>query len=250
MKRKAFLLFSSIFLGFHIHAQDGATIKTKRIKIGIGYAPSLTYRVLRYSDQQHFLENERNDSEIPKYGQSLSLLAQKEIFKKNYLELGLSFSDAGYRTRKTDLNWASSMGSLPNAVRTKISYRHIGLYARYKYEVFGNKIKFYFGAGLSFEALMQRKTTVIEYKADRVVRKSNSKVRAGYSEIHFSPLLLIGTKLKISEKFMVCLEPAYKAGLVSIVPGYANREFLYSLGMNTILLYTFGKNSSQKRKSR
>jgi hypothetical protein len=248
MKRKAFLLLSSIFLGFHIYAQDGTTIKTKRIKIGIGYAPSLTYRVLRYSDQQHFLEIERNDSEIPKYGQSLSLLAQKEIFKKNYLELGVCFSDAGYQTRETNLTWVSSAISLPDAVRTKISYRHMGLYARYKYEVFGSNIKFYLGAGFAFEALMQRKTTVIEYKADRVVRKSNSTVRAGYSEINFSPILLFGTKLKISEKFMVCLEPIYKAGLVSIAPGYANREFLYSLGMNTILLYKFTKRIDQKRK--
>jgi hypothetical protein len=61
----------------------------------------------------------------------------------------------------------------------------------------------------------------------------------GFSEPGSTAIMSIGAKYKFSKRYSICLEPTYRVGLVSVVLDEARKEYLHSVGLNLIMLYSF-----------
>lgn len=218
--------------------QAGLQKAEKRIRFGIMYSPSVTYRKLNFSNGQRFIADMRNQTETPKYGYTAGIVAQKAFCKKCAVELGVSFSVMGYKTRETELKWEPVNPALPTHVKVSYSHLYIGLTARYRHQLFGDKIKYYVMPGIEVGALIQRKSNMTVIYANGAKSRSTSSVRDGYAETMLTPSFSIGAMHKLSKAFTICIEPIFRYNIISITRGTNNKEHLYTYGLNTILLLT------------
>jgi hypothetical protein len=227
-----------LFIAGTICGQSGKRKIESRLKIGILYSPSITYRKLPYSEEQSFISVMRNENETPKYGYTAGMVAQRSFGKKSDVELGVSFSNMGFKTEEISLTWKPPSNSFPTHAKATFSYLYLGVSARYRYVLFGNKIQYYIMPGISIDALIERKATVSVKYANGRTDRSTSYLRGGFSEPEATAIVSIGAKHMFSKRYSICLEPIYRRELASTTPDKAGKEFLYSVGLNVIMLYS------------
>ena len=179
--------------------------------------------------------------ETPMYGFVASLAIHRHFGKKGTVELGVSFSGMGYKTKETSLVWEPANLQFPTATWSAFSYQYISLAARYKYILGGKKLHYYILPGFSIDVLLQRKARVYSSFSDASSQNSISATRGGFSSPNFSIVAAAGVQLNLSHRFAICFEPTYKRGLVSVVPDSDNHEYLYALGLNTQLIFHLRK---------
>lgn len=212
--------------------------QTKKIQWGILYGPSVNYRTLNYSNDQQFIAEMRNQRELPKFGYNAGMVARRNYGEKSAVEAMISFSNTGYKTRKIPLSWETADYSLPVHAEFKYSFLNLCLNARFSYLVFGYKTKIYVIPGLGVDALIEKKTNIKIKYADDTQKKYASGVRSSHSGIGLSATTSIGVMHEFSSGFTFCLEPTLKQGLLSVNVGSSNKEFLYSFGINAVMIYT------------
>lgn len=235
-----YLMLALVCIGrIEASAQQPNEKRDKRIRWGVLYSASVSYRTLNLAAKETSINEWRNNNEQPKYGHWIGALMQKPLGNKTALELGFWFSEWGYKTNTVQLTWNSntSNGMLPNRAMFKYSYSHLGISARYRYQVFGDKIKYYLMPGIAWGALLNRKTTVLARYASGKKDASVSSVRAGFAETAVIPSVAFGGLYQISNSLSVCVEPVFRFQLNSLLPGENNKEKLYAYGINLLILY-------------
>jgi hypothetical protein len=235
------LVMVALLLVSSIHGQTTRKSNEKKLKFGVSYMPAITFRTLKFSVQQGFLETMRNQKETPRYGHNLAVIVQRSLGKKGSGELGVSFSEAGYKTKEAALTWEPSSPNYPLSANASFSYRYLSFSAMYRYVLAGRKIQYYIMPGFSLDAFIERKTSILISYANGKKEKSTSSVRGGFSESGVSIIAAAGVKFKLSNHYAVCLEPTFRRGLISISPDNNSREYLYSVGVNFIVLFSFNK---------
>ncbi|HET6769564.1 MAG TPA: outer membrane beta-barrel protein [Chitinophagaceae bacterium] len=237
MQRILIIVFPCCLAGV-IPGQSQQPEQTKKIQWGILYGPSVNYRTLNYSNDQQFIAEMRNRMELPKLGYNAGIIARRNYRKNSAVEAMISFSNTGYKTRKIPLSWEPADYALPVDTEFNYSFLNLCLNARFRYILFGYKTKFYVLPGLGVDALIEKKTNIKIKYANDTKKKYASGVRSSHSGIGLSATTSIGVMHEFSGGFTFCLEPTIKQGLLSVNLGSSNREFLYSFGINAVMIYT------------
>ena len=230
MKR---LFTAIIFMGsMPVIAQTDVTYK--KLAWGIRFAPGLSYRSLHFDQSQQQLEEIRNKQESAAFGFSAGLQVLRRTSEKSVIEVGIAFSNSGYRIAKAPLSWEQPNPALPTEAMFAYRYQHIHLNASYRRELFGSKMKVYVAPSFYGGILIQRKTIVKTFGSNDTDR-SASKTRGGYHEGDFGLQFAAGVAFRLPSRFMLSLQPYYRRSFTSILPGTSAREFLYAFGLETQL---------------
>jgi Outer membrane protein beta-barrel domain len=227
-----------------VHEANGQTANKKsgpKYEFGISFTPSVAFRKLGFSKNQEFLETLRNHNETPKFSFNAALLAQRHVGKKGTVELGVSFSNPGYKTKEAPLIWEPSNPEYPAFTHASFSYQYLSLSARFRFVLLDGKMQYYIVPGLSLDALIDRKTTLFISYSDGEKDKSKSAVRGSFSEIGLSLIAAAGVKYNLSNRYAICIEPTFKRGLVSVIPDTDSKEYLYFFGLNMIVIFSIKK---------
>ena len=145
MKSLLFLLF--MIISVLLRANDTLNIIPKsefnRWSIGVNISPEYCFRTLINNSGSPIADiviDSRNGYEQYKIGFSAGVVANYSISKKTSVEIGMSYSDKGYSTKKTELTFGdaidprfgftyptSPVGNSTGTLAIKIFYNHIYL---------------------------------------------------------------------------------------------------------------------------
>jgi len=231
----------SVLLAFLLHAANSQQVGKEsghKYEFGISYLPSISYRSLRFSKSQEFLETLRNSNEIPKYSFSLAVLAQRRLNKNGAVQVALSFSNPGYKTKETSVIWESPRPMYPAFHQVSFSYQYLSVAAGYRFMLNDAKFVCYVLPGFSLDGFIQRKTTMVIGYSDGKKEKLKSAAHGGYSAGGLSLIAAAGIKYNLSDQFAICVEPTFKHGLISVNPDKDSKEYVYFFGLNMVLIFS------------
>jgi len=215
------------------HKNDSSS----KMSWGIHINPGISFRVLDYIEKENPISKLRNQNEIPKFGYQLGISGLRRISNKGSIELGISYLNIGYNTRKLDCIWTAPQSSYPEYIKIKQSFKFVGLSLMYKHLIIDNNFNLFFSLGGSINELLSRKTMVLEYVGSERSKHASS-IRTGFSETYLNGLISLGTKFIVSKNISFIVEPTYSRGLTSVLLGSNSNEYLNHYHIKLLFLYS------------
>ena len=249
---KNFFLLFGLLSCMHVFGEDGQ----KKFQIGINISPDYCYRSLRNTNGSmvsSWIAGLRNEDEIAKIGYTAGLNGCYNFNQHFSIEIGLQYSDKGYKTKETELLFGdlidprygfvypqSTMTSYIGVSSPKGSfiYHHYYLDFPMRINFMTGKKKFSFVIGLGIAAnffLQATTTSVLEY-SNGVTREHTSKQIYHYELLDVSPTISAGVDYKVNSKINLRAEPTVRYGLLKIIDAPVT-GYLWNAGLNFSCYY-------------
>ncbi|HEY0679921.1 MAG TPA: hypothetical protein VGD17_16670, partial [Chitinophagaceae bacterium] len=170
-----------------------------------------------------------------------------KINDRFFLESGLVYSNIGYKTKSSDLEWIDQNNAY--AVRSFTSYHHqfINVPVKLNYTFKGKRLKFFAGAGISVNRFIGTKTSITrEYENGQKKTRSSRTQLLGTNSMNLSAIVSSGLNYQVSDRLYFKLEPVLRRSLTSIGHNSNSREYYYSIGINSALMYSLMERRKRK----
>jgi Outer membrane protein beta-barrel domain len=217
------------------------SIKAKRLSIGLSYEEDICYRQLNYSSTNKIAEAIRNNDETSKFGFTTGINFRYKLSNRITLELAVLYTNIGAKTKIKELEWATVSNELPNKSKTVFAFKTLAAPLKINYKITIGKLNTYITTGLSLNYLINRKTTVTSYFADRGSAKTSDNLRLGFENFTFSLIAGFGIDYPLSKRITLNVEPIFRQGVSSVNTEKSAKEYLYTAGINTRAFYNFKK---------
>ena len=232
--KKLLLLLAIIPL--FTNAQDNSKKIGKNISIGLNFSPNYNYRnLLNAHDDQSigtFIAF-RDEREIGKLGYSTGANVNFALSKKFEFQVGLFYSDKGYKTKKVavDTPWSTVIGIAQHMSIRKADYLDVPLKLNY---ISGEgRLKFIAGAGVSVNFLLNHsvKTTFLYTNGNEETKKSSD---VDLNKFNISALASVGLQYRLKENIFLRAEPTFQYGILKVNdrPLDGTAEYLWNVGLN------------------
>ena len=256
MKSLLFLLF--MIISVLLRANDTLNIIPKsefnRWSIGVNISPEYCFRTLINNSGSPIADiviDSRNGYEQFKIGFSAGVVASYNISGKTSFEIGLSYSDKGYSTRKTELTFGDAIdprygftyttsqpGNSPGTLAIKFYYNHIYLDVplRVLFAFGKKKTRYIGGIGITSAILLKSTQNLVFDDGDGSKSVSTNDQNESFNKFNLFPEVSIGVERQVSRKVSVRIQPVFKYGILKIIdtPVSAN---LWSGGVNVGCYY-------------
>ena len=236
MTIKPYLISLILALPFLAFSQ---TEKVKKYAIGLSYEANFGYRQLNFKDGNQQVADLRNQEEMADLGLATGINFRYQLNKKIAIETAVLFASIGFKTSQKDLIWASNGDNLPNKSQSAFAYRGMIFPLKMNYNFKIGKLDVYATAGMSLNYLLVRRTTNTRYFTNGSSANDFSDIRIGFDQFTWSITVGFGVNYALTKRFMVNLEPNYRQGITSVLSDTNSKEYLYTLGLNARVFYTF-----------
>ncbi|MBN8703586.1 MAG: outer membrane beta-barrel protein [Bacteroidetes bacterium] len=239
--KRIFLFLSFLFLFlFNFSRAEDNTNTYRKTQIGFTISPDLCYRKLTNGFSYRY------DLEKPKLGYTLGASVWWQLRKKIGLELGLSYSNKGYKFKFNDFSFLTygdfidpTKGFVFNTgptadVKGKYVYNFSYIEVPFKLTFLaGTKsLHFFYSVGVAPGFLFYSSTkSIVSIDGEEPNVTKNATPFNGIP-INISPLLSIGINYNINDKSNLRIEPLVKYGLIDISGAATSGEFLWSAGLS------------------
>ena len=223
----------------HSHGQSQQN-EFRKISIGITFSPAYCFRNLHYAQSNKWIEDLRNENEVPIFGYSTGANIKYNLSEKNEIRTGLLFSLNGEQTKYQDLQWQSEVNNYPQKAKSQFRYKYLTIPFEFAHYFGSNQLRFFAATGVSLNVFTQKKTNVISiYDNDKKI--SSSSVDVGYNKINIAACVSAGIEYHLSKRFSLSFAPYYARFLNSVVADKQAKEYSYSLGCNAGIYYKLRK---------
>jgi opacity protein-like surface antigen len=199
----------------------------------------LGYRQLNFKDGNQQVADLRNAEETANLGLATGINFRYHLNEKLVLETAILYTSTGIRTSQKDLIWASNVPNLPNKSQSTFAYRGMTFPLKMNYNFKVGKLSAYATAGAALNYLLVKRTTNTSYFTDGTSVNNFSDIRIGFDQFTWSIIAGVGVNYALSNRFMINLEPSYKQGITSVLSDTNTKEYLYTMGLNGRVFYTF-----------
>lgn len=230
-------LFSSTFA----LPQSVDSTKFKRLKFGIIFSPDYCYRLLNYHSSNKWVQDLRNDEEVPTFGYTTGLGLKIDLTNKLALEAGLYYSIKGEQTKINELIWTTPSSDYPIKSKSKYQYKYIDIPLTVQYFLGSRRIRPFVSAGFSASIFSEKKTKIISEFSDGHKTSESSTIDLAYLKFNLVAIVGFGIKYDISKRIFLTIEPVYRQFINSIVVDHNAKEYPFSIGANFGVYYTFKK---------
>lgn len=232
-----FILLALPFVGFGQSDVDNS----KRLSVGFNYEINTGFRQLNYTGINEEIGNVRNESETPKLGFTTGLNIRYQFTPKITADLGFLFANKGMQVKQLDINWAVNTSNAPNYADIDYVFKSfvIPLKVNYQFKT-AEKWNVYATTGAALNFFMLRNTIYTTYKDEVIFSENKNIQRDGFRKITHSVLLGIGVNYELTNKITLNVEPIYRRYISSISLQESGKEYLYSTGINAVVLFNFG----------
>ncbi len=210
-----------------------------RFRLGISYSPYSCYRQSNYQDGNGWLNAILNNTEISKYGFCAGLAVQYRVSQKISIQSGIQFSDQGEKTIQIPSTWATAGLAYPVTSFAVYHYQFIGIPLVVNYCFPENKLTYFFSGGFSGSIFLNKRTTLILEYEDGHSKKASSNKDIGYAKFNLAAVIGFGASYDLSKILTFQLQPIFLQSLNSILIDKNAKVYLYSIGVNFGLLYSF-----------
>lgn len=212
-----------------------------RWSLGIFISPDYCYRDLKYSGDDNAFINltaSRNESEKPKLGFTTGLIGRYNINKKYGIELGLTYSDKGFKYERLPLYHFNSSDTAVGYSNFRYHFRYyeMPIKATYTIEV-AKRIKLRAGAGAFVNFYSNTKAVSEIHKFDGNTYMEKTRSRDHYIEnFNYGVCGSLAFDFYRSQQFDLRLEPNFRYSLRSMAISEM-RTRLYSIGVGIGFIY-------------
>jgi hypothetical protein len=218
---------------------SGQTDDARALSIGLVYSPGVSYRQLNFSSTDEWIEEVRNNDEIPKYSFSTGARIGFTITNRVSVVTGLMFTNRGERTKEIQLAWPTSGEDYPQSSRTVVSYRYLELPLQVMYAIHKKqRLALYLTGGISFNLLFSKATRVKVELPDGDIRTIKSSKRAGNNRFVFCTSLGFQAAYRLTNKISLIIAPTFHRSITSTVVNENAKEYQYALLMTVGLVKT------------
>lgn len=215
------------------------SVKAEKIQVGALYAPNYCYRTLKSTADASWLSDNRNSSEIPKFGFNAGLTLRYRIATRVSIGFEIVFSDKGEKTKKYPLeNSLTTNEALkaPTAISYKYHYQYLDMPVKVNYLLCTGKTSFFITAGISVNAFINRTTGITTSYDDGSETKTKSIQHPKFEKINFAVLGGFGMNYDLTAKYTLRVEPIYERSL-NAISNTPVKSYLYALGINFGIAY-------------
>lgn len=225
--RTLFCLALVVGSPFFIWASD--TLPARKASWGFSFSPDYCYRSLSYRSASHWIAEERNRNEIPKFGFTCGINFNRRINKRWSAEIGLLLSDKGEKTKWQELSWSANDARFPKESRTVFHYQFLSIPLRAYYQVTQGRFRVFVFGGVSPDLFIKQKT-VVESRDSK--ERAVAKEKGVYSRVHLAGILGAGMSYDLSKRLTLRLEPTFRRSLTPVLAYVKDKEYLYGFGLN------------------
>ncbi len=248
-------LFLFLSIGTTVFAQEQPTAipnnDFKKIQIGINVSPDYCFRTLKNNNGSSSADaviEMRNKYEAAKPGFTAGLNFVFNLKQKFGIEMGIQFSNKGYKETIDNLTFGSAIDprrgfvySTTGKPLTEIIFTYNDYYIDVPVKanfVFGKK-KLRAIASLGIVANFFIEETIITTKkyADGTKDNNSQKSTDDYNKFNLSPMVSFGVDWKLSSKSSLRIEPVFRYGVLKIIDTPVT-AYLWNTGLN--IAYYFG----------
>jgi opacity protein-like surface antigen len=239
--KKKFHIVMMIFMFPLFALGQTNTGNLKRLSVGLSFEEAICFRQLNYSSSNEFIAKLRNNDERFRFGFTTGVNLRYRLNDKILIESGVLYSNTGFQTKEKELSWATPSANLANKTKTVFVFKTLALPVKANYSINISKLQTYLTAGVSFNYLLRRKTTVIDYFAAGNSNKTSDNQNIGFKPFSFSFIGGFGINYPVSHRLFLNIEPVYRQGVSSVNTDKSSAEYLYSAGINASVFYNFRK---------
>lgn len=219
------------------------TIAKKKFAVGISFSPDYAYRTLKTDASSQWIADNRNDTEIPKFGYTTGLNFSMTLGKRFSVEIGALYSDKGEKTKKINLVWGTPDPDAPTKVKFIHHYYYLDIPLKVNFHFFKiRKNGFFVSAGISSNIFITEKTTTIADYSDGHTSTNTRFDQDELKKLNFAFTAGIGYQNHLSNKLLLNVQPTYRRSITPVnhivYDGWI-RSYLYSLGLDIGLYYKF-----------
>lgn len=249
MKTKTFALTIALFcLCLSSFAQNRPSYRAKQkasgMEVGISFSPDLAYRILdnkNGSAQTDTRIKIRNEGEQAKFGMTADLSFSYWFGARFGIQTGLSYSNRGHQTTKTELNPIGGIdpyygfvyepdSSGPTELRFLDEFHYLGLPFLLNFRTSSSKWQFFSSAGLIPEFLLNSSSRTIFYYRDGNKEKESRPSTQEFNRINIVGSLSIGLEYLLSKEASLRMTPNLRFGLLQII-NTPITAYLYNAGL-------------------
>ena len=234
------LLTLLIIIPLTTFCQNTDTTNTREISIGLTYSPDYCYRTLRHDAWRADNTKARDNCEFSKFGYTTGINFTLKINKRITLEIGLLYSDMGYKTKYEsfifDTTWTQLFPETQAITNITYQYIYFNIPIKAQYYILTRKAKLFLTAGLSPNIFLVQKTTLIFEYSDGHTETNTSTGSSELTTINLTAIAGFGFSYDLTSKLFLKIEPIYRQSLTSIINAPI-KEYLYSVGLNTGFYY-------------
>jgi hypothetical protein len=207
--------------------------------IGIMISPGYGYRTLNFASSNQWIAKMRNDDEVANFGFTAGFQVHYRLSSKLKFETGLLYANRSLKTKYEDLDWTSSGREFATRSKTIYHFKYVTVPAGVSYSFFSSKkMSLFATTGFSADIFLSKKTKVTVSYADGADRSHTSPKQTGYSRFNLSATVGAGIDYHLSKRITLRAAPFYQRSLTSIVVDDNAKEYLYSFGVSTGVLYS------------
>jgi hypothetical protein len=247
---KNLLLIIAITVSTILHGQGINDFKPN-FQVGISFAPNICYRSLKNNDgsaSSEFVIDSRNTSETPKIGFSTGLNIFYNINPRAGLELGVQYSNKGYRhdfprgipggqiDPKNGFDTTGVQDLLITGIR--YDYQYLDIPIKFNYLLGKGKIKLMVGAGIVANIFIKQTSTIFYQENGVALKKSQTNTFFKYKPLVLSALVSAGIDWELNTMTHFRAEPTFQHGLTNIIDHPVTGN-LFTLGCNFGLFRNF-----------
>jgi hypothetical protein len=242
--RHTFILILISFLSSNISTAQNTEIAKRKFLIGLSFEPNIAYRQLNYTQPNSWVEDLRNEKELPKFGFSTGINLRYKVNPKFSFDGAIIFANRGMTTKKIDLEWVSPNAEYLTKSKTTYSYYYIEIPIKGNYHFKVGKLKAYVTGGVSLNNFTNRVTKTITYTENGKSNSEKAAVNYGFVPNTYSAILGLGIDIPFKNRWLLNFEPLYRQNFTSISYERNGKEYFFSVGANVKLFYQFQRKGS------
>ena len=230
-----------LFVLLNASAQNETPAEYKKIMLGLSFSPDYCSRVLKSKPSYNSFVEERNDTEIPKFGFTTGLNLLMRLDRKLDLESGIFYSNKGYKTQKQNLFWLDNNKDVPVNYQVIYTYQYFDIPLKLNYYFITSRIRFFLTSGISLNIFNRQQIKLKLEEANGNRSSSLSQNDLGFSSVNLELLTGVGMFYTLSDRMHLKVQPIYRTSLTSLTSSTMINEKLYSIGVDIGFYFTFKK---------
>ena len=203
-------------------------------------SPNISYRILSNSGNEEWHIKRRNETEIPRYGVSLKFGIMRSFGNRLKVSSGLNYSFIGFKTKATELSWATTTDEYATEIKSSSRYAYMGIPIMAYYLLKDSE-------KLTTELILGASINQFRYKNVISSIKTNDKWSKApnkgfrYESANLTGSVGFGSNYKVNDKLFLKINLLFNQSFTATNKLSSTKEYLNFLDLSIGFNYSFNK---------
>jgi hypothetical protein len=217
-----------------ISLSSAALAQTGKFRLGVEFSPRWSYRIFKTEGLENEVADVIRDGEIGYWGFGAHVFGQYRLSPKWSLQLGLGYSNIGYRSSKKGLIFATPEPNGPNSGQFAYNYYDITIPLSARFHLGKKPSAFYVTCGMAPVIKLKRATTLtLWYEGGSHSSRTTEDNFGAYRDVNLNGIAGFGYEMSLGKKMRIYFQPTFECNILGVTKSTNIDRKLYSIGLAT-----------------